>query len=272
MRYVSQFHSKEPIIIIDEFDQLSETSDRKYFADLIKQTSDQDIKVKFIFCGIGSSLEDLIGTHLSTDRYIAPVELERLSHDARHEIVTSAAKELNILVDRELYIRIGYISDGYPYYIHLICEEIFWAMFDDLADVVECSSYHFDIGVRKAVGESQTSLRTAYDKATQKYSDDYQEVLWAVSADPLLRRQVKEIYENSYVEIMKERLGRKKLDIEQFRNRMNSLKTDRHGCILLSQGAGWYEFKENVLRGYARLRATQEGVMLGRDHYMQERR
>jgi len=96
LAFVRQFHSREPVVIIDEFDQLKEDRDKKYFADLIKQISDQHLGVRLIFCGIGTSLEDLIGAHLSTDRYITPVELERLTHDARWEIVENAARELSL--------------------------------------------------------------------------------------------------------------------------------------------------------------------------------
>ncbi|MGH7036830.1 MAG: AAA family ATPase [Stellaceae bacterium] len=272
LSFVRQFHSKEPVIIIDEFDQLKEARDKKYFADLIKQTSDQHLGIRMIFCGISSSLEELIGAHLSTDRYLTPIELERLNHDARWEIVSSVARELDIKINREYLIRIGYISDDFPYYVHLIAEKIFWEMYDDDDILLACHSRHFKSGVNDAVASAQTTLRLAYDRATQKYSDDYQEVLWAVADDVMLRRQVSDIYSNSYMRIINERIAddknpRKILDKTQFYNRMNSLRTERHGSILVAKGAGWYEFRENVVRGYVRLRAESQGIELGRDHF-----
>lgn len=266
LKAVGALHSREPVIIIDEFDQLTNTEDKKYFADLIKQLSDQTVGVRLIFCGIGSSLEELIGTHLSTDRYLTPVPLDRLTHDARWEIIQSAADALNITVGKEFQIRIGQISDGFPYYVHLICEMMFWSVFDDPNYLIQCETRHFEEGVRGAVSDAQTSLRHAYETATQKYSDDYQEVLWAVADDVLLRRQVSVIFDKSYLRIMKDRPERKALTKEQFYNRMNALKSERHGRILAAKGAGWYEFRENVVRGYVRLRAEQQCVVLGRDH------
>jgi hypothetical protein len=35
---------------------------------------------------------------------------------------------------------------------------------------------------------AQTTLRVAYERAPQKYSDDYQEVLWTAADDVMLRR------------------------------------------------------------------------------------
>jgi len=190
-----------------------------------------------------------------------------LTHDARWEIVENAARELSLQVDRELLIRIGQISDGFPYYVHLISEMMFWSVYDDGEILSECLSTHFHDGVRDAVSSAQTMLRIAYDRATQKYSDDYQEVLWAVADDVMLRRQVSNIYDHSYLRIMRERPERKILDKTQFYNRMNSLRSDRHGSILVAKGAGWYEFRENVVRGYVRLRAEAQGIKLGRDHF-----
>lgn len=267
MRYICDFHSHAPVVIIDEFDQLKDSTDRKYFADLIKQVSDQQVPVRFIFCGIGSSLENLIGVHLSTDRYLTPIELERLSHDARWEIIEAAASAMGLSVHQTLKLRIGQISDGFPYYVHLIGQQMFWSVFDDAQSTKECRPEHFNAGVSRAVEEAQTSLKLAYEKATQKYSDDYQEVLWAVADDVMFRRQVSEIYKKSYQRIMAKRQNRKMLHKTQFYNRMNALKGDRHGNILESTGAGWYQFKENVVRGYVRLQAEKHGVVLGDDHF-----
>jgi DNA polymerase III delta prime subunit len=83
LKFAGEVHSSEPVIIFDEFDQLIDDDQKKCCAEIIKQVSDQGLNVRFIFCGIGNSLENLIGVHLSTGRYLSPIQLERLSHDAR---------------------------------------------------------------------------------------------------------------------------------------------------------------------------------------------
>ena len=124
LRYIAQMHSKEPVVIVDEFDQLRSIDDRKRFADLIKQVSDQGVAIRFIFCGIGRSLEELIGVHLSTDRLLAPIPVDPLSHDALWEILNETAKELGITVGHEENVRVSVISNGFPYYVHLIGEQM----------------------------------------------------------------------------------------------------------------------------------------------------
>lgn len=257
-----------PIVILDEFDQLSSDVERKNVADLIKQLSDRGLALRLIICGIGSSLEELIGVHLSTDRYLSTIELEKIPHDARWQIITAAVEHFRVKIDQDSIIRIGQISDGYPYYVHLIGEKIFWELFDDSEKVDSVTSGHYDRGIKAAIEEAQTSLKQAYDLATQKHSnsEDYEEVLWAVSDGHLLQRQVSDIFEQSYKAIMNQREGRPSLSKDQFYQRMNKLKQGSHGCVLNGSKQGWYSFRENVLRGYVRLRAEQAGIAVGIDH------
>lgn len=265
--YVATLNRKTPVIIIDEFDVIEDEDTRRAFASFLKHISDQEIPLRFIVCGIGDSLDEMIGSHLSTGRYLKPIELERLPHDARWEIITSAAEELGVEIDRETYVRIGQISDGYPYYVHLLGEKLLWAMHDDSLQVRISQPEHFEIALREAALEAEPSLKRAYDLATQKYNNDYQEVLWAVADSSLLRRQMKDVFA-SYQRIMSSLKDRKPLDQKKFYDRMNSLKKERHGHVLRTTSAGWYEFRENRLRGYVRLMAERAGVQLEPEHHL----
>lgn len=267
LRSVAPPTGKVPTVIIDEFDQLSSDAEKKFIADLIKQLSDQGINLRLIICGIGSSLDELIGVHLSTDRYLATVPLTPLSHDARWEILLAGSRAFDIEFDRNMVIRIGQLSDGYPYYIHLMGEQIFWEAFDAPEFVKKISLDHYADGLRSAIEEAQTSLRNAYELATQKHknSKDYEEALWAVADGSLLFRATSEIFEKSYIKI-KDEQGSEPIPKEQFYQRLNSLKKPAHGSILYGNRQGWYGFKENIVRGYVRLRAERAGVRIGVDH------
>ncbi len=47
---------------------------------------------------------------------------------------------------------------------------------------------------------------------------------------------------------------------------MNNYRSEAYDKILCGNSKGWYEFSEKMMRGYARLRAEQQGVELGADH------
>lgn len=267
LRAVVPLDGPPAVVVVDEFDQLQDDKDKKAFADLIKQLSDQRINLRLILCGIGRSLDELIGVHLSTDRYLATVPLDQIPHDARWKILEAACEHFKVTIDKDSMIRIGQISDGFPYYVHLMGEKIFWEMMDDPAEVTSMELTHYQRGITSAIEESQTSLRQAYELATRKHgnSEDYEEVLWSVADGALLQRQMTTIYEQSYLNVMAQRQGRVALTKEPFYQRMNKLKKDNHGCVIIGTRQGWYGFRENVVRGYVRLRAERAGVQIGVD-------
>lgn len=270
--YLASLTSKTPVIVIDEFDVIEDETTRHTFASFIKHVSDQEVGIRFIVCGIGDSLDEMIGAHQSTGRYLMPVPLERLPHDARWEILSSAASELRVAIDENSLIRTGQVSDGFPYYVHLIGEKLFWALQDDENDVDRTSPEHFETALKEASIEAEPSLKSAYERATQKYTNDYQQVLWAVADHSTMRRQVKDIYD-SYKRLMQRHYADKEpMDLTKFYNRMNALKSERHGSIIRTTGAGWFEFRENRLRGYVRLMAQRNSVELEPEHHLGARK
>ncbi|MGA2402532.1 MAG: AAA family ATPase [Syntrophobacteraceae bacterium] len=266
--FSAERHSTSPVIVVDEFDRLPYERERGFFGDLIKQVGDQFINLKFIFCGVGSSLVDLLAGHESCFRYLSSVKLERLKFAPRMEIIEAAAKALNIRVTRDYIIRIARISDGFPHYVHLIGNKMFWAAFEDGA--FEVRSDHYKRGITEAINDVEPHLKDAYDKATKKYGNEYQYVLWALADHPDFERRSTDVYD-SFIRIMKQ-LNQQPFDRTRFNTRMNSLKKETYGSILLATRQGWYQFREPVLRGYCRLRAEDRDVQLDRDHYLEPSR
>jgi hypothetical protein len=263
-RYCAEAKQAEAVIIFDEFDALPTDADREVFADFIKQVGDQKVPVKLFFTGIGRSLEELLAAHHSCYRYLANVFLEPLGWDGRLSIIDAAAEALDITVDQSTRYRISAISDGFPHYIHLVCEKLFWAAHDDIAEITVTTPAHYVKALGDAVRDIEPFLKELYEIATQKYSNDYQEILWAVADHHELKRRSADIFQ-SYVEIMRQR-PHKAMDRTKFNNRMSYLKNKTHGEILIGSRQGWYELREPILRGYIRLRAEHEGIELAKEH------
>lgn len=264
LRWCAEQHQAEAVVIFDEFDQLATPDDREAFADFIKQVGDQRIPIKLFFTGIGRALEDLLAAHHSCYRYLANVYLEPLGWDGRLAIIDAAAEALGVAVDQSTRFRIAAISDGFPHYVHLVCEKLFWAAHDDAFQVSTTTPSHYVRALAEAVRDIEPFLKDLYEQATQKYTNDYQEVLWAVADHHELKRRSIDIYQ-SYSEIMRQR-STKALDRSKFNQRMNALKNSSHGAILIGSRQGWYELREPILRGYIRLRAENEGIELAKEH------
>lgn len=250
------------IAVIDEFDTISELSERQRFGDLLKRLGDQDIDFKIVLSGIASSLDDLLGGHPSSIRQLHTEHLERLSWDARMEIIQAAADGVGVSIERGLCIRIAAISGGFPSYAHMLTEKLLWQMFSDPLPVTEATASHFRAALEDAVEAVSPHLKGPYHKATQRRSDDYRDAIWAAADAYDLQRNTSKIFD-SYLTICAA-LGKPPLDRRKFLARLSELKKPAYGSILknLADRSGWYEFNENLVRGYVRLVAEQQGVEL----------
>ncbi|MCP4680280.1 MAG: ATP-binding protein [Deltaproteobacteria bacterium] len=257
-------YSGKTIVVVDEFDLIENPAEKSHFADFIKQMGDQAVPVQFIFCGIGESLDDLLGAHASCYRYLANVELPRLYFDARWEIIDESAEALGVQMDENSRFRIAAISDGFPHYIHLICEKLYWEIFNASKVCEKPTSDHYSAAIRMAIKGIQQQLKRAYDRATMKDSDDYHEILWAAADHQNLIRRGEQIYQ-SYQRIKGLR-GGPVLEKKGFSYRIAKLRSESCGRILANSRRGWYHFRESIIRGYVRLRAEAEGIELAIEH------
>ncbi|WP_182083850.1 ATP-binding protein [Aureimonas sp. ME7] len=268
VRFVLSKRSGQTVIVIDEMERIGDAAQREKFAEFIKNIPELSDRIKFIFCGIASTVNELIGTHPSAGRVIEPINLEKLHHNYLWDIIRNVAEKLNVAVEREALVRIGQISDGFPHYVHLIGESLFYAAYDDPYPVDAIRASHFKAGIRGALERAEAMLRTQYEKATMKTKNtaDYEDALWSLADTTSDRRQLTEIYESSYKRIFVAKGERSMLARDKFNQRLLALRSEGHGKILIGYGSGWFGFRENIMRGYVRLRAENAGVSLGRDN------
>lgn len=254
------------VIVVDEFDRIASDTEKGQFADFIKQIGDQRIPIKFVFCGVAESLQTLLGAHASCYRYIENVELKTISWDARFEIIDNVASALHVSIDGRSRFRIAAISDGFPHYIHRLCEHLLWAMFRDEREVVHSTLDHFRTAVTQSVLGIEQHLKHTYDRAVMKNTAGYEQVLWAVADHSDLFRNTEAIYA-SYCNVMKAfDIEVPVLDRSTVVSRLSALKGPSSGNILISPRKGFYQFRESIMRGYVRLRAEEQGCELALDY------
>ncbi len=221
-------NGENTVVVLDEFDRLKNDVERTHFADFIKQIGDKHIPIRFVFCGVAESIQKLLGAHESCFRYLEGVALERLSWDGRFEIIDTAARALGVTIESRARTRIAAISDGFPHYIHLICEKLFWQMFNDEAPCTVPNADHYREAIAESVMGIEQHLQTTYEQAAiLKDTPDNEEVLWAVADHADLFRNTESIYD-SYLKLFgPDHLGRHAMV-----SRLNTLKGSSCGRIL----------------------------------------
>lgn len=263
LKEVAQFHSERPIVVIDEFDTIADVDERGKFAALMKLLGDQSVSLKFIFTGIGKSLDELLGAHQSAHRQLLTLELPKVSWDGRRDIVDAATKEFALTVDNDVSWRIAAVSDGYPYYVHLITEHMLWAAFDSPEIVHELGWDQFHAGLNTAVDSINAELRKPYEKAVILRDLEYEHVVWATADAEDLTRSLNDMFA-SYRNIQSKRPQTQSLDRDRFTATVRKLKQENFGAILVQENnrPGWYTYREKMLRGYVRMQAEANGMPL----------
>lgn len=255
-------YSKSTAIVIDEFDTISDIGEKEKFGKLVKHLSNIDCNAKLIFTGIANSLTDLLGGHASSVRQIHQEHLEPLPWDGRFEIIDRAFREFKLHLPDDIRFKIAGLSDGYPSYVHLICEKLLSVIYRKGLD----KGIVFDdflLALDKAIDSIVEDIRQDYDKATIGRSEEFHHILWAMadSADQI--RHFDHIFD-SYSLVCKA------ISVEPaikavFETNFKKLRNKSHGSIVergLSNRTKWWKFKESLVRGLIRMYAEKYGVKL----------
>ena len=263
LREISFLHSSKPIIVLDEFDRIQDRAQRELFADLLKHIGDKKIGIKFIFTGVAKTLSEILSAHHSAIRQLETVELNRLSWEGRWEIIRKAIAEFGLSMDREMEIRIAAISDGFPFYVHLLTEKILWAVFEDAEPLTTIDADKFKIGLTAAILSINAELRRPYELVMNGRNEELEEVLWSTADSEFLDRYLKNMYE-SYNYVMKQVAGRMAVDYKKYGSLIRSLKGKNFEEILIADKnrPGLYSYREKMFRGYVRMQAEANGVRL----------
>lgn len=256
--------SEKRAVVIDEFDTILDAKERNKFASLLKQMGDRSVNLKFIFTGIGRSLDELLGAHQSAYRQLATVELPRLGWDARKEIVRSAVESFGMGLNDDVNWRIATMSDGFPYYIHLITEKILWAAFSSEETVSEIGWDLFNQGLTDAIMSTAAELKRPYEKAVLHREPEFEDVVWATADHDDLFRSLGDMFDSYKVIVGKRREGRIPIDRSRFAIQVRKLKLAPYGAVLQHEEGrpGWYSYREKMLRGFVRMQAQASGVEL----------
>ncbi len=264
LKQIAEKHSEKPVVVIDEFDAIGDPVERNMFASLLKQLGDQSVNLKFIFTGIGRSLDELLGAHQSAYRQLETVELPRLGWDARRDIVQSAVDAFGLELNNDVSWRIAMVSDGFPYYIHLVTEKILWAAFSAEETVTEIGWDLFNQGLADAILSTTAELKRPYEKAVLYHDPEFEDVVWATADHDDLLRSLNDMYASYQVIVGKWRDGRVAIDRSRFTAQIRKLKGVGYGAVMQQEEGrpGWYSYREKMLRGYVRMQAQASGIEL----------
>lgn len=257
-------YSQTTVAVIDEFDQIPSSDERNRFAQLVKALGDTKSRVKLIFTGVATALDELLESHGSAMRQFDTVELERLSFQACLDILQRAADEFGVYIDPSIQYRIASVSNGFPYYVHLLSEHLLWAWYSDrAADQLDMSHLHVAFG--SATAAVHASLRQSYDQAVRG-REHMAQIVWATADAYDLERPVDSIW-RSYEQIC-DTLGADPILRSKLPAELRKLRSPQYGSILESVAEKrLYRFSEAMVRGYVRMAAACRNIQLNDESF-----
>lgn len=108
------------VLILDEFDRVTDVETRIQLADTIKHVSDRGARLSIIVVGVADSLEELLGRHPSIQRNIIGVHLPLLTNVEVREILIAGAQHCGLEFPGHIQDGIVALARGVPYIAHLL--------------------------------------------------------------------------------------------------------------------------------------------------------
>lgn len=243
-REITEATGQRVLIILDELDRVSDTSG---FASFIKNASSEDLK--FMLVGIAHNVSNLVQGHLSIQRMMHPVQLERMTTIELRGIVHRAEKSLKLnhlaLEFQAPAVRLlASLAQGYPWFVHVIGQSALLIADDHGAKLVDPEH------VRMALFD------LVDNRFAQQFADLYQQAVKnSVHREKVLRTFSKwtgrDIPTSEVYPVLKRRLGVPNPSVYR-----RHLLQQAHGSVLVSpphQSRGLVRFSNEMFKAYVRI-------------------
>jgi Cdc6-like AAA superfamily ATPase len=234
------------IILIDEFDILSNDEDKKKIAELIKQLSDSASRFKLLIVGIAESSSELTAGHPSVHRCLKETRINRMYDKELEDIILAGQKKLMLKFSTEAIQRIVKVSSGYPHFTHLLCLK---AAEDAILDErEEINIKHIVAATRRAVDDSEGTLKQAYDNAIRSSTtEEYRKILLAASccnAEEFKASELRQKYKDIHG-----------MDIKQghLNNHFQKIISEDNSNILRRIAKGVYRFNDPRMPSFIKI-------------------
>ena len=171
------------LLVIDEFDRVTDGPTRTRLADSIKQVSDRGVPLSFLIVGVSDSLEELLGRHPSIQRSVVAVPLPLLSDAEAQEILARGAEDAGLDYPTDIRNRIAGLARGLPYIVQLLAFHAGERTLRRQGAAVNGADLHG--AIEQAAAEMDPRIRVLYEELTQGGLDNgMKELLLIIAESP----------------------------------------------------------------------------------------
>jgi hypothetical protein len=161
---LTNLRSGYSVLILDEFDKITDRKTKSAFADLIKILSDKVSHVTLLIVGVARNIHELIGEHPSIDRNLVQIDMPIMNDEEILGILTGGFSKLKISTSDGVMAHFPTLTSGYPHYAHLLglcCTKV---CMQNSTNIL--THELFTLGCNLAVADAIEKYRDAYAEAT----------------------------------------------------------------------------------------------------------
>jgi Cdc6-like AAA superfamily ATPase len=249
------------LIVVDEFDRLTDVETSTLFADTIKLLSDEPTQATVLLVGVGDSIDDLVYDHKSVARALRQVYIPRMSRSELEEILTTGTKAVGLRISKRQLEEIAGLSEGLPHYTHALGLYAVQRAIEQDRDKLEDT----DIQSAKSlsVRKTQQTIVTAYNKATRSPRQDalFDKVLLACA---LARKDELGMFAARDVTGPLSMIMETTYDIPAFSRHLKQFSSEERGNILQQNGQQrkfFYRFDDPMMQPFIILKGLADGII-----------
>lgn len=260
---LKHFGQRDGLLIIDEYDRVSDPQTHSRLAETLKHFSDAASKTKIIVVGVAETLAGLVGEHQSLTRCLAQLKLERMRGEELSEIIGAGEQRVGVAFHEVIRKKIIALSDGFPFYTHLLCkyaaEEAGRVLEGNPDAKVVAAEPEYRSALRRSLKTGEGTLHDDYLAAvitTKRKTEMFKFVLWGIAYSQDREVQVQQIAENIAL------LTGEKPKIESLSSYLGPLTKDDKRNVLVRVRQGYYRFANPLMRAYVRLVMEEHSIEL----------
>jgi Cdc6-like AAA superfamily ATPase len=156
--------SDHSLIIVDDFEKLTDRWARALLADTIKNLSEHPVNLALILVGVAHSIEELIPDHHSIERALLQVRVPRMSMSELIQIINTGLHAANLTAVDCVIVRIARLAHGLPHYAHSIGLYSAFKAIESGRKVVTAQDV---LEATKTTVQKSHAIQSDYNKATR---------------------------------------------------------------------------------------------------------
>lgn len=259
VRLLLQSIDANPLLILDEFDRISEQDSVRLMSDTIKTLSDRAVPATIVLVGVADNVDGLLREHRSIERCLTQVRMPRMDAAELQGIIDKGLQRVNMAVDDSIKWYIPAVSQGYPHYAHLLALDAARHAVRNGREIVNRDDIELTIG--DAITRTEHSIQDSYLKAVYSANRTalYEQVLLACA---LADTDDLNFFSAQAVREPLSRILGSNPDIPAFARHLDAFCRQERGPVLVKEGQTRryrYRFAVPLLRPYVLLQGIANG-------------